>query len=56
MAGAAIAAAADLPFFCYNLPQSTNLEITAELMEKIKAGVPQLRGVKHSAPAFGVTA
>ena len=53
---AAIAAAADLPFFCYNLPQSTNLEITAELMEKIKAGVPQLRGVKHSAPAFGVTA
>eukprot|EP01043_Picozoa_sp_COSAG02_P015873 COSAG02_NODE_686_length_18484_cov_29.523851_9_plen_194_part_00 len=52
---AAIAAAADLPFFCYNLPQSTNLEITAELMAKIKAGVPQLRGVKHSAPTFGTT-
>ena len=53
---AAIAAAADLPFFCYNLPQSTNLEIDAALMAKIQAGVPQLKGVKHSAPTFGTTA
>ena len=52
---AAIAAAADLPFFCYNLPQSTALELTPSLMAKIQAGVPQLRGVKHSAPTFGTT-
>jgi N-acetylneuraminate lyase len=45
-----VAAAADLPFFVYNLPQSTGVEITPELMLKIQAGVPQLTGLKHSAP------
>ena len=52
----AIAAAADLPFFCYNLPQSTNLELTPPLMAKLQAAVPQLKGLKHSAPTFGTTA
>jgi N-acetylneuraminate lyase len=48
-----IAAAADLPFFVYNLPQSTNVEITPELMKKIADKVPQLMGLKHSAhPSF----
>ncbi len=47
-----VAAAADLPLFVYNLPQSTGVEITPELMLKIKEGVPQLKGLKHSALTF----
>lgn len=46
-----VAAAANLPFFVYNLPQSTGVEITPEMMLKIQNGVPQLKGLKHSAPA-----
>ena len=48
----AVAAAADLPFFCYNLPTCTNVEITADLMKKLQDAVPQLTGLKHSAPNF----
>ena len=48
----AVGAAADLPLFVYNLPQSTGVEITPELMQKIQNGVPQLRGLKHSAVTF----
>jgi dihydrodipicolinate synthase/N-acetylneuraminate lyase len=48
-----VAAAANLPFFVYNLPQSTNVEITPELMAKIQEKVPQLAGLKHSAPYMG---
>lgn len=48
-----VAAAADLPFFVYNLPQSTGVEITPELMAKIQEKVPQLTGLKHSAPYMG---
>ena len=47
-----VAAAADLPFFVYNLPQSTGTEITPELMRKIQERVPQLAGLKHSAVTF----
>ena len=47
-----IAAAAALPFFVYNLPQCTGTEITPELMRKIQERVPQLAGLKHSAPTF----
>ena len=45
----AVGAAADLPLFLYNLPGSTGVEITPGLMKKIQDGVPQLRGLKHSA-------
>ena len=48
-----VAAAADLPLFVYNLPQSTNVEITPDLMRKIQDRVPQLAGLKHSAPYMG---
>ncbi len=49
----AIASAANLPLFLYNLPQSTNVEITPDLMKKIADKVPQLMGLKHSAhPSF----
>jgi dihydrodipicolinate synthase/N-acetylneuraminate lyase len=48
----AVGAAADLPLFVYNLPQSTGVEITPELMQKIQDGVPQLKGLKHSAVTF----
>ncbi|MEZ4707348.1 MAG: dihydrodipicolinate synthase family protein [Caldilineaceae bacterium] len=48
-----VAAAADLPLFVYNLPQSTNVEITPPLMRKIQDKVPQLAGLKHSAPYQG---
>ena len=47
-----VAAAADVPLFVYNLPQSTGVEITPELMAKIKDGVPQLKGLKHSSVNF----
>ena len=50
-----VAAAADLPFFVYNLPQCTGIEVTPELMRKIQDKVPQLTGLKHSAPFFGHT-
>lgn len=45
-----MAAAAHLPLFVYNLPNSIGVEITPELMRKIQEGVPQLAGRKHSAP------
>ncbi len=44
--------AADLPLFVYNLPEATGVEITPELAQKIKDAVPQLVGLKHSAPNF----
>ncbi len=44
-----VAAAADLPFFAYNVPGFTGLEISLALMRKIQDGVPQLTGLKHSA-------
>lgn len=47
-----VAAAANLPFLVYNLPQCTGTEITPELMQKIQERVPQLAGLKHSAVTF----
>ena len=44
----AVAAAAGLPLFVYNLPGMTGVEITLDLMKKIRDGVPQLAGLKHS--------
>ena len=45
-----VAAAADLPLFVYNLPQSTGVEITPDLMRQLRDSIPQLTGLKHSAP------
>ncbi len=45
-----VATAADLPLFVYNLPQSTGVEITPDLMRQLKDSIPQLTGLKHSAP------
>ena len=50
-----VGAAAALPLFIYNLPGATGIEITLELAEKIREQVPQLAGLKHSAPAFANT-
>ena len=47
-----IGASADLPLFVYNLPECTGVEITPELMGRIQEGVPQLAGLKHSAPTL----
>ncbi len=48
-----VADAADgLPFFVYNLPQLTQVETTPALMEKIVENVPNVMGLKHSAPNF----
>jgi len=47
-----VAAAASLPFFAYNLPSSTGVEITPVLMRKIQERVPQLEGVKHTSLDF----
>ncbi len=48
----AVGAAANLPLFVYNLPQATGVEITPDMMQKIQEGVPQLKGLKHSAVTF----
>ncbi|MEO8005830.1 MAG: dihydrodipicolinate synthase family protein [Betaproteobacteria bacterium] len=45
-------AAGDLPFFVYNLPQLTQIEFFAPMMEKLKLEIPTLKGLKHSAPDF----
>ncbi len=47
-----VAAAADLPLFVYNLPHMTGVEITVDLMGRIRDRVPQLKGLKHSSPNF----
>ena len=43
-----VAAAADLPFFVYNIPKATGVEVKPDLMRKIQDRVPQLTGLKHS--------
>jgi dihydrodipicolinate synthase/N-acetylneuraminate lyase len=45
-------AASDLPFFVYNLPQLSQVEIVPRLMEKLVRAIPTLKGVKHSAFNF----
>ena len=45
-------AADGLPFFVYNLPQLTQIETNPPLMEKIVENVPNVMGLKHSAPNF----
>lgn len=47
-----IADAADLPFFAYNLPQMSQVELLPPFMEKLQHAVPQLVGLKHSAFNF----
>ena len=47
-----VGAAADLPLFVYNLPQFTQVEITPELIARIRENVPQLVGLKHSSFKF----
>ena len=45
-----VADAADLPLFVYNLPQATGVNITPDLMQRFQDNIPQLTGLKHSAP------
>ena len=45
-------AAGNLPFFVYNLPQSTGTEITPLMMKEIIDAIPNTSGLKHSGPAF----
>ncbi len=45
-------AAGELPFFVYNLPQLTQVEMVPPLMEKLQRAIPTLKGLKHSAPNF----
>lgn len=44
--------AAGLPLFVYNLPSSTGVDISVDLMKRIQDSVPQLRGLKHSSSDF----
>jgi dihydrodipicolinate synthase/N-acetylneuraminate lyase len=48
----AVASVSDLPFFIYNLPEATGIEITPDLAHKLQDAVPQLTGLKHSALIF----
>jgi len=45
-------AAGDLPFFVYNLPQLTQVEMVPARMEKLMREIPTLKGLKHSAHNF----
>ncbi len=45
-------AAQELPFFVYNLPQLTQVEIHPAKMEKLMRQIPTLKGLKHSAHNF----
>ena len=45
-------ASGNLPFFVYNLPQSTGTEITPETMNIINTEIPNVAGLKHSGPKF----
>ena len=45
-------AAGNIPFFVYNLPQSTGTEITPQIMKEIMTAIPNTAGLKHSGPAF----
>ena len=45
-------ASGNLPFFVYNLPQSTGTEIIPETMEIIKSEIPNVAGLKHSGQKF----
>ena len=45
-------ASGNLPFFVYNLPQSTGTEITPETMNMISTEIPNVAGLKHSGPKF----
>ncbi|MQF69383.1 dihydrodipicolinate synthase family protein [SAR202 cluster bacterium AD-804-J14_MRT_500m] len=48
----AISDAASLPFFVYNQPKYTGVEISPNLMKTLIDHVPLVAGVKHSAPDF----
>ena len=43
-------ASGNLPFFVYNLPQSTGTEIIPETMRIINSEIPNVAGLKHSGP------
>ena len=48
----AISEAGGVPFFVYNLPQMTGVEVMPPLMERLVKEVPNLTGMKHSALAI----
>jgi N-acetylneuraminate lyase len=43
-----VAEASALPLFAYNIPGSTNVTITAELLQELAEQIPTVRGIKHS--------
>ena len=47
-----VGSATDLPLFVYNLPSSTGVDISVDLMKRVQDSVPQLSGLKHSSPHF----
>ena len=47
-----VSSAASLPFFVYNQPKYTGVEISPNLMKTLIDNVPNVAGVKHSAPDF----
>ena len=46
----AVGAASELPLLLYNLPQSTGVDISPDLAERIRDRVPNVVGLKHSGP------
>ena len=47
-----VAAATSLPFFAYNLPSCTGVELTPKIVARLQDEVPEFAGLKHSAPSF----
>ena len=44
-----VAAASPLPFYIYNIPGSTGVDVAVDLVRELIAAVPNLRGMKYTA-------
>ena len=45
-----VAAASGLPFYIYNIPGTTGVNVAVDVVRELIAAVPNLRGIKYTAP------
>jgi N-acetylneuraminate lyase len=48
----AIAAASSLPFYIYNIPGTTGVDVTVDMVQDLMTGLPTLRGIKYTSYDF----
>jgi N-acetylneuraminate lyase len=49
---AQIAAASNLPFYVYNIPGATGINVGVDMMQDLLAAIPTMRGMKYTAYNF----